>query len=207
MYSREVLLRETGPLLQSLSSVTAGGSLAGPKSPRRPPNRLRGSSGGPLGTNLLPLDQTSSESAAPEGPPSWARNPEPRLLGGSNSEGGLEGEARAGGARLERQSLILSETAGGGGSRDEGPSNRRREPSRPANSGNGPSRRQLLANLSSSNPPPPKPERSFAIVVNLISYPSVITGISHSRGSATLIRTVLPARGCKGTFKSRDIGY
>lgn len=165
---REVLLRDNAlGRLQVSSSAGEVGSLGGPMSPRPPrtlPNRLPEvlSSDDALGTNLLPFAQTSSVSAGPWDPPSWALNPEPRRLKpGSSSAGGLDGDARAG-ARLDLQSLMLSETAGGGGSR-EGPSKRRLVPSpREGASGSGPSRRQLPENLSSSNPPPPNPERSLA---------------------------------------------
>lgn len=187
-----MLLRETGAArLHSPSSAAGVLSLGGPISPRprRLPNLLPGAppSEGPLGLNLLPMVQFSSLSAAPGATPSRLPKPEPRRFGISLSGGGaLRG-------LLERQSLMLSDTAGGGGSRPGGPSTRRRGPSR-SRSGSGPSRLHGPANFSSSNPPPlPNPD-PFAVV--RISSQCAARDVTNLRGSATLMRTVRPARLC-----------
>ena len=158
-------MRELGfGRLQTPSSAAEGGaSRGGPISPRPRtlPKRLAGSAGA-LGLNLLPMDQFSSASAEPAVPVSL--KPEPRRLKDGTS-GSMLGVILG---LLDRQSLALSERDGGAGSRGPAPpgpgapSKRRREPSREGRSGSGPSRLQLLANLSSSKPPPPKPERSLA---------------------------------------------
>ena len=118
---REVLLRDSvRGRLQSLSSsgggAPAGGKPPSPPRPRMLPKRLPGPSGGPpLGLNLLPIVQFSSESAAPCcGPPSWLLKPEPRRLnpGPSSLVGDVTGEGRTAGGRLDRQSPMESETAG-----------------------------------------------------------------------------------------------
>ena len=161
---RDVLLRDTGRLRQSLSSGGLGASRGGPISPRPRPNREEGgASGGPLGLNLPPIVQVSSVSASPDGG-AFSRKPE-RLLKDGPPTSASGGGAR-GGARDERQSDALSDTDGGAGSRtDPGASNRLREESRDEErSGRGPSRLQFPENFSSSRPPgPPNPWRSLAM--------------------------------------------
>lgn len=165
---RDVLLRDTGRLRQSpLSSGGLTVSLGGPMSPRGRLNlpEVGGASGGPLGLNLLPIVQVSSESAGPEGGV-LSRKPD-RLLSDGPPTSGSAGAVRTG-TREERQSEAVSETEVGGGSRtDPGPSKRLREVSREeGRSVKGPSRRQFPENFSSSKPPPPlKPDRSFAIAL------------------------------------------
>jgi hypothetical protein len=112
---RDVLLRDErpsrGPLLQSPSPGESG-ALGGPMSPRplNVPN-LRPDPSSSLGLNLLPMVHVPSLSAAPK----LSENPEFLRLEASASGGGA---ARDG--RLERQSLEVSETEGGGGPRSVG---------------------------------------------------------------------------------------
>lgn len=84
--------------------------------------------------------------------------PDPLLRNGGASGSGILERGRD-----DLQSLISSETLGGGGMRSPpGLSNRRRDDSRgPPETGSGPSRRQLLENFGSSSMAP-KPGRSFA---------------------------------------------
>jgi hypothetical protein len=167
--------------LQSDSSVE--------ESARLRPNLLPGpSSEALLGLNLDPLDQTSSESAAPgvtSGPP----NPI-RLLRGSDSPDKPLVET---GLLADRQSLALSDGPRVGGLRSL--SKRRREESRESCiSGKGPSRLQFPANLVSSSNPPPGPARSLA--GNRGEYVTrQKRGLYEClRGSATLTRMVRPAK-------------
>ena len=114
---RDVLLRDErpgrGPLLQS-PSPSESGALGGPMSPRplNVPN-LRPDPSSSLGLNLLPMVHAPSLSAAPK--LSEGKNPEFLRLEASASGGGAGRDDR-----VERQSLEVSETEGGGGARSVG---------------------------------------------------------------------------------------
>jgi hypothetical protein len=115
---RDVLLRDEkpgrGPLLQSPSPGESG-ALGGPMSPRplNVPN-LRPDPSSSLGLNLLPMVHAPSLSAAPK---LSEENPEFLRLEASASGGGAGRDDR-----LERQSLEVSETEGGGARSVGGPS-------------------------------------------------------------------------------------
>ena len=142
-------------LLQSPSSGGGGGRFPDPA-----PNLLPPPGGGGTfsdGLNLEPIVQVSPSAPGVGSPP-----PNPLLLWGRLSE---SPECVLGGCKerlVDRQSLILSETFGGGGCLS--PSRLREESRESLKSGSGPSRLHGPENLESSSKPPSPPIRSLAVL-------------------------------------------